>query len=30
VLQGIADADPDSLSPRDALALLFQLKDRLR
>ena len=30
VLQGLADADPDSLSPRDALALLFQLKDRLR
>ncbi len=30
VLQAIENVDPDSLSPRDALALLFQLKDRLR
>ena len=29
-LEGLAAADPDSLSPREALDLLFRLKDKLR
>ena len=30
VLAALGDIDPDSLSPRDALAVLFSLKERLR
>ena len=29
VLEELAAADPDSLTPREALALLYELKDRL-
>jgi len=29
-LEALARVDPDSLSPREALELLFKLKERLR
>jgi hypothetical protein len=29
VLEQLAAADPDSLTPREALALLYELKERL-
>jgi hypothetical protein len=30
ILAELGNVDPDSLSPRDALAMLFSLRERLR